>query len=223
MTPGFIAAVAALCLAVGGGTFFLAGSGVTMEQLTKYRGAAQLVSSVDSTCKEMWVPGARNGPALLCYLTSNPSRLCAKSERRHLAMVMREYRMDEAMKRNALTLAGFKAVSIGQGAMTNGNIGVMTASIEDSGKKSPRYTQAQANKAFEEHGKLIKKMEDSVNTPELNRIMSVQSVPEVKIIAAIRRLGEAGFVAKGDFGWFSDDFVKAAFNGLTVKNAPCRG
>ena len=106
--------------------------------------------------------------------------------------------------------------------MAEGNVEVMTASIEDGGKKSPRYTKEQVDKAFKAHGENIKKMEDAANTPDLRRADEVPYIKDEKIIAAIRKLGEAGYVTEDDFGWYVDELVTKALRGVKAPAPLCK-
>jgi hypothetical protein len=221
-TPGFVMALLALSLVVGGGTFFFAGSSVSMEALTKYRGGEELVSSADVACKKLWVPAARNGPSLSCYLSNTPQRLCAKSEKKHLAMVFRQYRNEEVAFESQMVFGGLQAATIMQNSMKNGNIEVMMKSIDEAGSDAPTYTKEETDKAWSGHGETLKQMENAASG--LDRAFRLEKVEEKTLIAKIKRLANQGYLVKSDFGWFPDTMVKVAFDGFVPpKVSNCEG
>lgn len=220
VTPGFVAGLLALCLAVGGGTYYFAGSGGTLDDLMNGT-TGPFISSADGACKKMWVPNAKNTPAIVCYLTTNVSRLCDPREKKHLAKVMRSYRNDRIAFSAQMSMAGFKAVSIARGGESMNNMKIMSQSVAKQSSNQNYQLSAAESKAFDEHGKMIKKME-AVGDDIFDRTRDMKHISDQALAAKIRKLGTSGYMAKGDFGWFPDELVKAAFTGIKAAGTACK-
>jgi hypothetical protein len=221
MTPGFLAGLLVLCLAVGGGTFYFAGSGGTLTDFM-HGTTGPFTSSADGACKKMWVPGGRNTPALNCYLTTNVARLCDPREKKHLAQAVRTYRNDTIAYDAQMMMGGFKAVAIAQGGQSMQNMQTMSRSIAKQQNNENYKLSTEENKAFEEHMKMVGRMEQAVRTPAIINSIGAGKISEEEIARKIRRLGRSGYLAKGDFGWFPDPLVSAAFSDIKITGSACK-
>jgi hypothetical protein len=221
ITPGFLAAVLALCAAVGGGTFYLAGSGGTLTDIMNGT-TGSFTSAVDGACKKMWVANGRNTPALNCYLTTNVARLCNPREKKHLAQVIRSYRNDVIAFNSQMMLGGFKAVAIARSSESMENMKIMSQSVAKQQNNQNYEMSAAETQAFADHAKMVGKMEEVARTPAIMNSLGTEQISEKEIAKKIRRLAASGYVSKGDFGWFPDDLVAAAFNNIKVTGSPCK-
>jgi hypothetical protein len=221
VTIGFLAGVLALCLAVGGGTFYFAGSEGTLEDLVNGT-TGPFISAADGPCKRMWVPNARNTPALVCYLTTNVARLCDHREKKHMAKIMRSYRNDRVALTSQLMMGGVKAVAIARSDESMNNIRTMSESVAKA-QNNENYVMTHADqKAFDAHGKMIKKMEKAVMTPGISASFAMTHISDKALAGKIRRLGAAGYMKKGDFGWFPDELVGEAFKDIKTAGNACK-
>jgi hypothetical protein len=221
MSPGFIVGLLVLCLAVGGGTFYLAGSGGTLEDVMNGT-TGPFISAADGACKSKWVPNGRNTPALVCYLSTNISRFCDPREKKHMATIMRSYRNNRVAHDAQMMAAGFKAVSIARSGESMQNIQTMSQSISKQQNNEGYELSAAENKAFEDHAKMVKRMEESVRTSGIMGSMGLNHISDEALAKKIRRLGTSGYLAKGDFGWFPDEIVSAAFKDIKVTGSACK-
>jgi hypothetical protein len=188
-------------------------------------------SIADASCKSKWVKNAQNDPALLCYLETQPERLCNPSEKQHLAELFDRYaKQTEIFKKDLLDLQELPK----QAAATNtAEVAlVMNANVEmmNSGSFQTLSNGTKSVDPMEspELRAAIKKIEDSYNaeakrlkTPALLAAMAVPQLPRSKMVAAITKLGEAGYLQKSDFGWFPDAMVADAFADITNQNMGC--
>jgi hypothetical protein len=221
MTPGFIAGLLVLCIAVGGGTFYLAGSGGTLDDLMT-GSTGPFVSAADGACKSMWVPNGKNSAALSCYLTTNVSRLCDPREKKHLARVMRSYRNDLVAYDSQMMMSGFKAVAIARSSESMNNMKIMSQSVARQSKNQDYRLSSAETKAFADHSKMVQKMEEAVRTPGIMGSIGKAQVSDEALAAKIRRLGTSGYMSKGDFGWFVDVLVTNAFDSIKVAGSVCK-
>lgn len=224
MSAGFMASVFVAFLAIAGGTFMWSDGGFSMPSLsTKWGGSAELVSSVDPVCKKFWVPGGRNDEALQCYLTTNIHRLCDSSERKHLADVIKRYRLDFNTGDAQMMVGGLQVALKGR-AIAN----EMMSDVMKEAKINPSSTReaAKNEEIMMKHGmRMASKMNDLGGA--LQTMLGPRNM--LKIDAAvmtkhIRNIGERGYMGQWDFGWLKDPLVDAAFSSekfQAAKTDPC--
>ena len=221
--------IAALVLGAFLGGWFYSG-----DDVPDYPG---LPSIADASCRRLWVKHAQNDPALLCYLTAAPSRLCDSAEKQSLLAVISLYRSHAnsfnsdlqtayngprwaALSRPREFIAAMReavAISAGDGDGTfssmahdsNGNV------ITNFSKEEP---QGQAIKTLDDHF-----AEDAkrLKPPTLDAAMKVGRVPYGQLIDALRQLQKQGYLSESDFGWFPDSLVSDALNGNPKAKSPC--
>jgi hypothetical protein len=223
VSKGFIAAVAVLFLAVSGGIYYAAGSGLTLDMLMNGETSKAFASSADPACKGLWVPSARNGPAIYCYMTREVSRLCDKRERRHFARVMTSYRQERLAYDSKLVFGGLQAVAVMKTYNVSENMTSMTSAVHNLSKEDATLPSASELTAIDSHFDMLKKMTDASADADLEAAMRIDQVPDERLVETIRGLGEAGYITKSDFGWFPDELVTAAFEGLKPAEPACKG
>jgi len=210
----FAAIVGAVMLTVGIGSYiWFSGGSFAPDQ------PAQLASVVDPKCRPLWVDGAKNTPGLVCYLTTQPERLCDPNERAHLASVVRQYRLDRNSFDAKLVTAGFQAVAVQKSQMSMEDMKTMSAgmnALRTGSGPSPEQTAA-----IDKHFNTVKQMEDIARSAIPNGTASLKHVPDDELAAKFRKLAAAGYISKGDFGWFVDPLVEKALANLDAAASPC--
>ena len=224
MSAGFMASVFVAFLAIAGGTFMWSDGGFSMPSLsTNWGSGGELVSIVDPVCKKYWVPGGRNDEALQCYLTTNIRRLCDSNERKHLADVIKRYRIDTNTAGAQMMVGGLQVALKGRAIATE-----MMSDVMKEAKINPSSTReaAKNEEIMMKHGmKMASKLNDLGGA--LDTMLGPRNM--LKIDAAvmakhIRNIGERGYMGQWDFGWLKDPLVDAAFTSNQFKASktdPC--
>lgn len=218
---GFMAAMFVLFLLVGGGTFYFAGSGLSLDNIslnniqTAFAGDEDFVSASGAECDKLWVENARNDPAISCYLTTNVSRLCDPRERAHLAGKFKTYKHQSTVFETQIVLTGLRT-SIALQNQMGGQAQGMFTSLDNqiNGKGTKKDLQA-----VEKWTNSLENIQDH----NLDAAFALKKVPDSSIVQMIRTLGESGYMTKWDFGWWTDSTVARAFDRLEVKESSCRG
>ena len=221
LTKGFLAAVVCLTLTVGGGTYFLAGSDMTLESLMDGTGSGTFISQADAECRDLWVPNAKNTPAIVCYLTTNVARLCDPREKKHLAKVMKQYRLDRHSFDSQMVFAGMKAAVVMQNSLSTSNVTGMFKAIDEVSREGGPGPSVAGVQAFESHMKTLQKLDDISSSGSLEAALELEHIPDKELVKKIRRLGTEGYMTKGDFGWMSDELVGSAFEKVQEPKSSC--
>jgi hypothetical protein len=221
ITPGFLAALLVLCLAVGGGTFYFAGSGGTLSDIMNGT-TGPFTSTADGACKKMWVDNVRNSPALNCYLTTNVARLCDAREKKHLAQIIRSYRNDQMAYTAKMTLGGLQAGMMMQSSESMNNLRTISQSTARQSVDQNYELSQEEKDAFDSHGKLLQRMEKAAEVSGWGAINDMKQFSEEELAKKIRRIGASGYMSKDDFGWFPDVLVSAAFQNVKATGSPCK-
>lgn len=223
MSAGFMATVFVAFLAIAGGTFMWTDGGFSMPSLYSKWGDAERISIIDPLCKKYWVPGGRNDEALQCYLTTNIRRLCDSNERKHLADVVKRYRLDVNTAGAQMMVGGLQVALKGRAIATE-----MMSDVMKEAKINPSSTQeaAKNEEIMMKHGmKMAGKMNDLAGA--LDTMLGPRNMLKIDpaIMAKhIRNIGERGYMDQWDFGWLKDPLVDAAFTSKKFKAAktdPC--
>jgi hypothetical protein len=203
--------------------------------------AEEPTSRVDPICKPLWLKNAQNDQSLRCYLQKDIARLCNADERKHLAATLIKYRHDsdqfQADMVKSITLPRV-AVALRPGEFADALneakriVGSADGTFESraqimsgedaagSGYVKPYEPQKdgpmfQLEKHFQEDVKRY--------TPAtLEAALNLELLPRDELVAALRSLGEAGYVRAADFGWFADSLASEAFDGLLQKSSSCK-
>ena len=212
MSAGFLASVFAAFLAIAGGTFMWSGDGFSLPSFnTKWSGGSERISLVDPVCKKYWVPGGRNDEALQCYLTTNVRRLCDASERKHLADIVKRYRMD-ANKADAQMMVGGLQVALKGRAIAN----EMMGDVLKEAKINPSSTReaAKNEEIMMKHGMRMASKMDALGGALENMLgpRGMKKIDPLILTKQIRNIGERGYMGEWDFGWLKDPLVDAAFS-----------
>ena len=193
LSAGFIAGTIALVLVAFVGMYFIFGGSA------RQRGA--LVSSVDRTCGEGWEKDQSNVDQLHCYLTTNVSRLCDPSERRHLAATIDRFDRDYVVWKGRMfgvamaTVAKMKV----NGPQIGLQMGKISKSLNDPNVSDDEIEGMMAN--------VVPSIPDSVKSQKVN------SISFYKLEEEFARLAAKGYMTEQDFGWGKPIWVS---NGLKV-------
>lgn len=174
------------------GTFYLPGG---WSLPTPLWGDAP-VSILASKCERLWLDDARNDPAMTCYMTSQPDRLCRASEREHLVWMASRYQ---------------KARSTFEGKLWGYVLGVQRGMVS-GGKEGIEKTYMRVSA---EQAAKLKKDETFV------KAMKMPTRLDSELTAMMRRLAEKGYVAADDFGWGAPAWVEEAFEAELKVKASC--
>jgi hypothetical protein len=203
--------------------------------------AEELKSRVDPICKPLWLKNAQNDQALRCYLQKDIARLCNSDERKHLAATIIKYRREsdqfQADMVKSITLPRV-AVALRPGEFADAlNEAVRVVGSADGTFESRTRimsgedpTGSDYVKPYEpqENGpmqRLESHFQEDVKryTPStLEAALNLDLLPRDELVAALRSLGETGYVRAADFGWFADSLVSEAFVGVDVPISPCK-
>ncbi len=225
MSAGFMASVFVAFLAIAGGTFMWTDGGFSIPSLNSKWGGGERVSIVDPICKKYWVPSGRNDEALQCYLTTNIRRLCDSNERKHLADVIKRYRIDVKTAGAQMMVGGLQVALKGRAIATE-----MMSDVMKEAKINPSSTQeaAKNDEIMMKHGmKMASKMNDL--TGALDTMLGPRNMLKIDpavMVKHIRNIGERGYMGQWDFGWLKDPLVDAAFSSKNFKASkidPCAG
>lgn len=159
-------------------------------------------SILASKCERLWVDDARNDPALECYLTSQPDRLCRTSEKDHLLWFINRY--EKGKSAYEAKLFGY-LIGVQTGMWKPGKTDAKGQS-EDTLKKYTRVAQEQALK--------LKQDEAFVKATKMRTLI------DPDLTALLRKLAAKGYVSEDDFGWRAPYWIADAFDkDLKVKPA----
>lgn len=213
-------AIAALLIA---GSFAISGFSVSGERLPGSPPWGKLTSVVDPLCRGLWVEGARNDPALLCYISTDSGRLCRASERSHLAAVVKSYRSQRYRFEGStfLSLLGFGAA--GKSGMLPTDMLRMVQQTRD-GMNGKRYTPAEIAD-FEKADRLMMermvKAQKAFAKSPLARAMKVEVISDQVLSRHIEDLSRDGLMLKADYGWWPDNLTDGIW-GYAEVAANCR-
>jgi hypothetical protein len=202
---------------------------------------SDLKSRVDPICKPLWLKNAQNDIALRCYLKTDKERFCNPDERKHLATTIIKYRREsdqfQADMVKSITLPRV-AVALRPGEFADAlNEAVRVVGSADGTFESRTRimsgedpTGSDYVKPYEpqESGpmqRLESHFQEDVKryTPStLEAALNLDLLPRDELVAALRSLGETGYVRAADFGWFADSLVSEAFVGVDVPISPCK-
>ncbi|MDQ6434549.1 hypothetical protein RB623_10865 [Mesorhizobium sp. LHD-90] len=212
----FAMMVGALMLTVGIGSYIW----FTGGEFLPSKANDNLVSVADPACRPLWVPAAKNTPGIVCYLTQLPERLCDPKERAHLSAVMRQYRLDRNAFETNMLIGGVKAAAVMKTQMSTDGIAAMASTIGSADGKPP---SAEQQAKIDDHFATVKKMQDVTKDSVSDAALTLKHIPDQDLVGKIRNLALAGYVVKGDFGWFRDTLVDDAFRDLGPVGSPCKG
>ena len=223
MGAGFMATVFVAFLAIAGGTFMWTDGGFSLPSLHSKWGDAERISIVDPICKKYWVPGGRNDEALQCYLTTNIRRLCDANERKHLADMVKRYRLDVNTAGAQMMVGGLQVALKGRAIATE-----MMSDVMKEAKINPSSTSeaAKNQEILMKHGmRVASKMNEL--TGALDTMLGPRNMLKIDpavMAKHIRNIGERGYMDQWDFGWLKDPMVDAAFTSKKFKASktdPC--
>jgi hypothetical protein len=161
-----------------------------------------LVSAADGTCAQLWVNGARNDPALLCYLSHDVERLCKTSEKMHLAYTMKRYLSDKTDFEDKL-----RRFTLSVPATLNAEGPIFKA---DGSPEDPML----------EFNRVARQKAEELKAQGFDKALKLDSALDKDIQAMIWKLGERGLIQKSDFGWSPGYLVESAFQ--NHDNVPVR-
>lgn len=161
------------------------------------------VSILASKCERLWVDEVRNDPALECYLTSQPSRLCRETEKQHILWFISRYQ--KAREQFDSKLWGYiRGVSVGM------------ANPPEAGPDGTRDgVLAHFNKVSGEEAARLKR--DTLFVMGMKMPSRIDS----ELTAMIRRLAAKGLLEEGDFGWTSPAWATEAFDSALKVTPVC--
>jgi hypothetical protein len=216
----YLVSAAGLFIAVSIGTYFFVGSGFSFNDFMPGQ-SKEYTSIVDFSCKGLWIKNGKNDLALNCYLTQNIRRLCEPREKQHLAAMVKQYRMHRDSYETKIMVGGMKSALTMRNSMGD---------IAESGKalfKSFGQSQNGGSggtfdaEAFKKHTDIVIKIQKSAGLGHMEAAMDMKHLSDDTLVYSIRKLGKAGYMSKGDFGWFADELVGEAFADLTPEAAVC--
>ncbi|NMD08837.1 MAG: hypothetical protein GYA66_12770 [Phyllobacteriaceae bacterium] len=161
-------------------------------------------SVLASKCEHLWVDGARNDPALECYLTAMPDRLCRVAEKEHLLWFIGRY--EKGKTQFDAKLRGY-LVGVQIGMQMPGSERANGQS-EDTLRKHDRVVREQAAK-----------LKQDVN---FVKALKMRTLTDSKLTALFRSLASRGYVSEGDLGWFSPAWVTEAFDDTLKVRSICK-
>lgn len=182
-----------------------------------------LKSIVDPLCRSLWVEGARNDPALLCYISTDTGRLCRASERAHLAAVVKSYRSQRYRFEGStlLGLLGFGAA--GKTGMLPTDI-LRMAQQTRGGMNGKRYTTteiAEHEKADRLMIERIVKAQKAFARSPMALAMKVEVISDQVLSRHMEDLSRDGLMLKADYGWWPDSLTDGIW-GYAEMPANCR-
>jgi hypothetical protein len=214
LSAGFIATCFAAFVAVGGGTFFVAGGSFDLRSFTTWkRNGVYLdyVSKSDARCKKGWGENRENKDQLHCYFTRDVARLCDPQEKGHL-LNMVDLFQDGAARYGALTMSETMQMVGNQGKMMQ--IGMAGAMASAEGQTDKEQMQ-NIDKVV---GMVDEAMSGITNHFEQNR--NEKNMGDLK--TALRSLVASGYLNPDDFGWAQPEWVKEAIKGVKLpSSSPC--
>jgi hypothetical protein len=145
---------------------------------------AGLESVVDPICKAKWVSGARNDPALSCYMTTKVERLCDPRERTHFRAVLKQYEADRSL---------YDAALLKYLLLTQKNF--QTSPEEDTLKRLDVASKTAAQ---------------DVATDNMQKAFSMELLLESEFSELVGNLSRRGFMTKADLGWWPPDYFSGA-------------
>jgi hypothetical protein len=194
----------------------------------------EMPSVADDYCKHLWTRNAKNDPALLCYLTTLPERLCRPTEKQSFVALVALYRnhtnqfqRDLQTAYNAprwatLTRPGEFIAALYETVMIVGDDGTFSSTAHPKSGTPGSGPQPLPNtysmQKLQEHFRADAKRFMSPTLPEA---MKVHRVPYHQLVDALRSLHKNGYINKSDFGWFPDSFVLDALGYETSAVSDC--
>lgn len=204
LSTGFLALVGMLMVGVAAGAYYMIEPDFKVKRFLLREQQAE-TSIVDAQCRGDWVPVAINTPTLLCYMTTQPERLCDPKERSQFAMLVREYRTSRDAYETQVLVGGLTGMS-GRGGLRldigSGN----TASATAAGAPS---------------GDHVIFADASADSGPFAAARKLKQVPDGDIISRFRDLAQKGYIAKSDFGWFVDPLIDKALKDLGPVHSEC--
>lgn len=143
-------------------------------------------SVLQSKCEPLWNDGARNDPALQCYLTSQVDRLCKPGEKAHLLWLFTRYEKDKATFEGKL-----------RGYLLAVQFGMARGGGDDTLKTYNRVSKEEA----------LKLKSDAAFV----KAMKLPTVTDSELTAFVSKLAAKGYLSRNDFGWRSPSWVTDAF------------
>jgi hypothetical protein len=196
----FYASVIGLFLMIGGGTFF--SSDILALFPKSFKAVEQsYVSGVDTTCGKGWKANLPNVDQMHCYMTDTVSRLCDPKEKARMVQVIVQFQDDFAAWEGKIAMAGF-------GAALKTNLNAIQMSAEDVKSRDERLTPEQR---FEHEKKLMEIAASNmsgVSSAEAEGYANHFTVKKMDQLAAdYKRLAQAGYLSREDFGYTAARFV----------------
>jgi hypothetical protein len=209
MSFGFLASIMGVFAAFGLGTFFVMGSGFSLDSLSPAKQAYKnYVSVADNVCGKAWKDKGNNDSSISCYLTTNVTRLCKSEERTHLAAKFKQYSLDYQYFLAAQQVDGLKAkVKVQQNIVH----------LLNNPAELKKHMSGEYDNFFDDPLNRA-----SFNNGRLWMEMNNQRDDRKKVVDLVRGVGEMGYMTKGDFGWFPDSRVNEAFEDIVAKPSPCK-
>jgi hypothetical protein len=194
---------------------------------------AVLTSTADAACKSKWVKNAQNDPALLCYLQTQRARLCNPAEKQHLKQLFAQYLKQkdqfasdindlqnlpkQAAAKNTTEVA---LVLKASSDMMNG--GGSFSSLANGTQSADPMEDPKLQAAMQKINNSYNAEMNRLKTPALVAALAVPQVPRLQLVAAIKILGEYGYIEKSDFGWFPDVLIADGFAEVNAVLPKCQ-
>ncbi|MFO1035071.1 MAG: hypothetical protein U1E15_13755 [Hyphomicrobiales bacterium] len=225
LSSGFIATICAIFLLVSSGSYFYAGGQITLPGSETQIGDSEFVPLADASCLALWKSEANNAAAMNCYLSTQPGRLCDVRERKYLARLFVRYREDNSafLAQTAANVKDLRERMVKNGIKSKAGVFDMLNSPSKSSSlkgmgRNMRHVKDSLNLGGSTAGR---QAYDDAVARQKKQLASIKA-EEAKLSTKITILASAGYVSKGDFGWFPDPIVKKGFSKVEdVPADPC--
>lgn len=159
-----------------------------------------LISRADALCSNLWVNGARNDPALDCYLQKDVARFCDVKERKHLANTFTLYMSERT--------AFYDKIKDYQSGMSLGMAQAAAAHPEeDTMHMVARVGRENAERIVDE---------------DFRKAWKLHTILDQDLAKSVSMLVTAGYISRSDFGWYPGPIVEMAFEDVkTPERSPC--